>query len=313
MKKIWDYLLAFFKEDFNLKFYLIQTIFLAFCIYFNYKYDFENTILESYKRTVWHFIFTFVYYGIPYYFTAITYAFMHPQANYLKLKKFWFVSFIAILTLTFNECFFWHRVWLEHTFEVFSEMWFIRKCLNNLISFLLYVIPISIYWYYTDRKKMSFYGLAKGKFEYKPYLLMMFIMIPLISWASFQQDFQKTYPVYKDFGVTQYWDIPKIYTILIFEFCYGLDFVSVELFFRGFLILALADVMGKATVMPMVSLYCIIHFGKPMGETISAIFGGSILGIIAYYTRSIYGGICIHLGVAFSMEAAAFLQTYFHR
>lgn len=313
MKKIWSYLVEYFKEDFNVKFYLVQAIFLSTCIFFNYKYNFENDILESYKRSIWHFIFTFIYYATPYYFTALTYSYFHSKANFIKSKIFWIVSLFAISTLTINECFYWHRVWLENTFNVFSEMWFIRKCANNFVSFFLYLLPLFSYWFFVDRKKMSFYGLSRGRFEYKPYIVMMLFMFPLITMASFQDDFQQSYPIYKDFGVTEYWNIPKIYTIIIFEFFYGLDFVSVELFFRGFLILALAEVMGKGVIMPMVSLYCIIHFGKPMGEAISSIFGGAILGIIAYYSKSIYGGICIHLGVAFSMELAAFLQTYLHR
>jgi hypothetical protein len=51
-----------------------------------------------------------------------------------------------------------------------------------------------------------------------------------------------------------------------------------------------------------------LHFGKPMGEAVSSIFGGFILGVIALYSRSILGGVIIHLGVAWLMEFTAWCQ-----
>ena len=58
----------------------------------------------------------------------------------------------------------------------------------------------------------------------------------------------------------------------------------------------------------MIVWYATIHFGRPLGETISSLFGGYILGVLALSTRSIWGGLFIHIGIAWLMEAAAFLQ-----
>jgi hypothetical protein len=38
--------------------------------------------------------------------------------------------------------------------------------------------------------------------------------------------------------------------------------------------------------------------------------GGWALGVIAYRTKSIRGGVLFHLGVAYSLELCAFLQKY---
>ena len=76
--------------------------------------------------------------------------------------------------------------------------------------------------------------------------------------------------------------------------------------------MALSRYMGAGVIMPMVAVYAFLHFGKPMGETIGSIFGGTILGILAYYSRSILGGIIIHVGVAYLMEFTAFLQHTFN-
>ena len=51
-----------------------------------------------------------------------------------------------------------------------------------------------------------------------------------------------------------------------------------------------------------------LHFGKPLGECISSVFGGYILGVIALYSRNIWGGVVLHMGVAALMELAAFSQ-----
>ena len=75
------------------------------------------------------------------------------------------------------------------------------------------------------------------------------------------------------------------------------------------MVVALSKFVGREAILPMVAVYCFLHFGKPMSETISSIFGGYILGILAYSSRNIYGGLIAHLGVAWGMEYMAFLHT----
>ena len=99
--------------------------------------------------------------------------------------------------------------------------------------------------------------------------------------------------------------------MMIFEFIYGADFFNVELLFRGFFVVGIAQVLGKHAIMPTVVIYCYLHFGKPVGEAISSILGGYILGIIAFYTRSLLGGVTIHIGIAWLMEAVAYFVKQF--
>jgi len=94
---------------------------------------------------------------------------------------------------------------------------------------------------------------------------------------------------------------------LIFELSYGSDFFSIEIFFRGFLVLAFAKWAGKDAILPMACFYCTIHFGKPLGECISSYFGGLILGIVVYNTKTIWGGLIVHLGIAWLMEIGGWL------
>jgi hypothetical protein len=48
-----------------------------------------------------------------------------------------------------------------------------------------------------------------------------------------------------------------------------------------------------------------VHFGKPFGETIAAIFAGLILGTLSLKSRSIVLGIIIHYSVAITMDIFA--------
>jgi hypothetical protein len=89
---------------------------------------------------------------------------------------------------------------------------------------------------------------------------------------------------------------------MLYELSYGSDFFSIELFFRGFLVLAFARYAGKDAILPMAIFYCAIHFGKPLAECISSFFGGIILGVVSYHTRTILGGFLVHVGLAWLME-----------
>ena len=74
------------------------------------------------------------------------------------------------------------------------------------------------------------------------------------------------------------------------------------------MVIALSRFVGKEAILPMITVYCFLHFGKPAGEAISSIFGGYILGILAFRSRNIYGGLIAHLGVAWGMDWLAFLN-----
>ena len=135
---------------------------------------------------------------------------------------------------------------------------------------------------------------------------MLLFMVPLITAASTQPDFLAMYPKmgsvrFLNEGSGNGWHQ------LLYELSYGTDFIGIELFFRGFLVLAFAKWVGKDAILPMAVFYCTIHFGKPLGECISSFFGGMILGVLTYHTRSIIGGLIVHLGIAWLMELGGYI------
>ena len=65
---------------------------------------------------------------------------------------------------------------------------------------------------------------------------------------------------------------------------------------------------GFYSIWIMMIPYMMIHFQKPMPETIGAIFAGIILGTLSLKSRSIWLGVAIHYSVAITMDLAALWQ-----
>lgn len=187
--------------------------------------------------------------------------------------------------------------------------------ITNLPSrMILVLIPLLLIWWLGQYDKEPFFGVTTKNFTWKPYLAMLLIMIPLISWASTQHDFLNTYPKMRQVAfISGHSHTTWLYNLL-FEISYGMDFITIELFFRGFLVLAFARYAGQEAILPMAVFYCSIHFGKPMAECISSFFGGMILGVVVYRTGSITGGLMVHLGIAWMMELGGYVgNTLRHR
>ena len=87
-----------------------------------------------------------------------------------------------------------------------------------------------------------------------------------------------------------------------FELCYANDFLGVEGLFRGALVIGLARWLGCRAVLPMALTYMCIHLGKPDLELLSSVGGGYLLGVLAWRTRHLWGGIIIHQGIAMFFE-----------
>jgi hypothetical protein len=307
LKQLLYYLRTYWHEHFKAGYFLTIAVFLALSIWYNYKVDFENTVLDSYLYQWKHLAASAVFYAVPYFFGVFAWAFFYKQYDFLKKPGFWLVTLLGIAVITLNECFYYYDLYLDQVTDP-SWFYFVRKLCKQVVSGAIFFLPLIVYWRFRDSREQPLYGFNADRIDLRPYFTMMLIMLPLITWASFQDDFLRSYPTYRPEGDTS---PERNLHFGIYEVFYGLSFVGIEFFYRGFLVLAVARYMGAGAIMPMVCMYAYMHFGKPMGETIGSVFGGTILGILAYYSRSIYGGIIIHLGVAYLMELTAFLQGVF--
>lgn len=137
--------------------------------------------------------------------------------------------------------------------------------------------------------------------HWRVYLGLFAIAVPFVVWASFSQDFQLRYPLYDVVvGQTGVWGDLAVWWPFYFA-----QFIAVESFFRGFLVLGLAPRFGSSAVLIATVPYLMIHFVKPPAEALASIVGGIVMGTLALRTRSVWWGIGLHVSVAALMDVLA--------
>lgn len=171
----------------------------------------------------------------------------------------------------------------------------------GLVSIVCYLLipAISIR---AMRGSFSDYGAGRpiSRKSWKPYAVLYGLSVPFIFAASFLPGFQAKYPFYHLAEGESIWPYLAGFWIV-----YILQFVALELFFRGYLLFGLSPRLGIAAVFVMVVPYAMIHFTKPLAEALSAIVGGTVLGFLSLKTHSVWWGAALHIGIAMTMDMMA--------
>jgi len=282
---------------------------LGIWIYLNYWHALESRFAAGGKTKWSNFIGYYLLYFIPFAAAFLLQLLFYKNCTYYQSYWFWIILLLAPAFFSFRVNFDWHQSFIKNTWSGDAQIFWLQS-LNWVIRVFVLLIPVFIIWWIKDRNNQPFYG-STALNDIKPYLIMLLIMIPLIALASTQKDFLQMYPKAK--FVAQLALPAKKWHYVFYELCYGFDFVSIEFFFRGFLILSLLKICGPHCIIPVACFYCSIHFGKPLGEAISSFWGGLLLGIISYNTQSIWGGLIVHLGIAWLMEAGSWLGFLFKK
>ncbi|PLX24548.1 MAG: hypothetical protein C0599_01955 [Salinivirgaceae bacterium] len=311
MKQFLNYFKDFHKSYFDIRLYGTVLLFLASLITINYYFDIEDTYIDSFRGSFWRIPLFFLYHGFAYFGVLFILYLFTKNKNWLT-KKFLLKSLVGLSILAIDRSVF--PFISDPILDIVPQftITFTRKILNNVYGWFTIALVLFIIKFIFDRhEKFGLYGLKFKNVNFKAYLVLMGIMAIIVFVASQFPHFTDYYPLYKKSGakfINLYYQVPEVYTKIIYELFYVTDFFNTELLFRGFFIIGMAKLLGKDAVLPMVATYVVLHFGKPMGETISSIFGGYILGILALYSKNIWGGIFLHGGTAFLMEIFAFLK-----
>jgi len=132
------------------------------------------------------------------------------------------------------------------------------------------------------------------------YLLCLVIVIPTLAVVSRTPEFNRYYPMYPlaSRSWIDFW---------VWEIVYVGQFLSLEIFFRGFWLRG-ARALGVGAIFSMVVPYVMIHFPKPYLEACGAIVAGVVLGSLSMKTGSIWAGFLIHSTVAILMDLLALEQ-----
>ncbi|MEP7279114.1 MAG: CPBP family intramembrane glutamic endopeptidase [Bacteroidota bacterium] len=308
MNLIFSYLQDYFRNV-DKWLLLFCACFAAFFLTLNYRFGIETKWLYGIHNRFEKFLGFYTVYAIAFVIPFSVLLFTRHRAMAGSVH-FWLLLLLAPAIFALKVSFSGLTEWIT-AFGGERNRYF--AIIINLPSRLVLVlIPLLLYWW-LNRSQTSFWGLTTKNFNWHPYALMLVVMIPLIAFASTQADFLHVYPKLKQVAfVEQITKHPWWYKLL-YEFSYGVDFFTIELFFRGFLVFAFVRYVGADAVLPMAVFYCSIHFGKPLFECISSFFGGMLLGIISYRTQSICGGIMVHLGIAWMMETGGYIGNLYRK
>ena len=303
MKVIISYIRQYF-YDIDKAVLLWVSVLTGLLIFWNYNFKIDTYINQHYlfiSSFISRYLIFLAAFAIPY----LLYYFI-TKRNYIQQSKFLILLFLAPVIFALKAT-------LNISFNFFADI-SKNNYWNHIIYWPLHVLInagiLVVLWKIFD-KNQPFYGIKTKGINWKPYWLMLLIMLPLVAAASTQPDFLAMYPKLKMITGSEGNNWLTWWHKLLFEISYGSDFISIELFFRGFLILAFIKWAGKDAILPMACFYCTIHFGKPLGECISSYFGGIILGVVVYHTKSIIGGLIVHLGIAWMMELGGYIGNTF--
>ena len=299
MKKILAYLKSYW-HFLDKPAFLICTAFISIAIFINYYWGLYRSL--NTWDTTWQYVGWYTVFLAAFAFGYLVILFFRPRQ---LPSDFWVLMLLAPVLFSWK---------MAADVELFQTGNFLKDAYWNRVIYwpaklLIITLALALIWK-LFREQQPFYGLNRKDFRAGPYLIMLLVMVPLIAAASTQPDFLNTYPKLKNIGFLD--DANGAYKLL-YELSYGSDFFTIELFFRGFLVLAFARWVGRDAILPMALFYCTIHFGKPLGECISSYWGGLLLGVVTYHTRSILGGLMVHVGIAWLMELGGYLGNLYLR
>lgn len=311
MRPILEYIQRWKNEAFDPIVFSATIVFLALSITLNYSLDLANRMADSGNAILIRFLLFLPFYGIAYFFPLLLDFKKNgiPRVENRVLAYSFF--FLAILVPSLDSAISLPPNFIIANFPRLTVL-FVKKTGDNLLQAVTLILPVLLFWFFLDRKKFrNPYGFQTRGFKFRPYLVFLLIMLFPIIIVSFFPDFRLMYPRFRTFFAARYFEVSPAIPVIAFEFVYGLAYIATEFFYRGFLILAPARFLGMRAVLPAASLYCYIHFQKPLLETIGSFPGGLLLGIISAATTSIYGGIFVHLGIAWFMEFVGHIQIMF--
>jgi hypothetical protein len=302
MKQIIGQLLDFVKKQSFLH-WLVLLVFCAASVYINYGLGLQKKI-DSYDG--WQEFFAYsALYAAHSVFAFLLYSVCAKDYSFWKKPGFLLLLFLSFFIFSLRAVIYQHQSLISH-FSAPGQERINQFVFNDIFRLLYLAVPVSVVWFFADREQ-PLYGVSLKNHNTRIYWILLLCMVPLIAGASILGDFLDYYPRFRKLEYLH----PDTWKIWVYEICYGLDFTSIELFFRGFMVIAFARYVGMNAILPMAAFYLSIHYGKPMGEAISSFFGGTILGVIAYHSRSIVGGIMVHAGIAWLMEIGGYIGNLF--
>lgn len=217
---------------------------------------------------------------VPLALTTMEYVFL-PQSAYKQPAPEWVGTFLHDVSLR----------WPSIPIPLLPWLWWGTGCLGVMV-----LVPMLLLGALTRTSPRDTGLRLKGTaHDAWIYVGLFVIFAPVVWLVSQRTEFRLTYPFYR--GTGRYGS-----DLVVFEAAYFLQFLAVEYFFRGFMVLGLKPALGRASILVMLAPYCMIHFHKPMLEAMGAIGAGVVLGSLSWRTGTVVYGWFLHYGVALTMD-----------
>jgi hypothetical protein len=309
MRRLYTYLKDFIYADFDWRSYSGTLALLSFLLYLSHG---NGVLLDwTYRNPdvgLKLLAFTSVI-GLPYLAVVAIQAICRRETSPWRSSGPWLLYFLGLAMVVITMWFPFHADLAKRLFNPVLVKWgALQFWQGKRLVFMM--LPLILYVVWHLKTEPGLLGLRGGNSELKGYFLILALVLPFVVLASFQEGFIRAYPYYKPSPMESDAPIGLVARISISEATYLLDFAIVEWVYRGFWVIALGRFLGPQSVLPMAVMYCMIHMGKPLGEAISSFFGGYALGAFAWQSKSIWGGIVVHMGIAATMDVMALLHRY---
>ena len=299
----------FFRNDFHPVAYAYTVSVAASGIGFVYGTRWGSAISDDLFPTSNPVVNNMLMFVVVYFLVAVPVTIIRGEFQNINKPAFFAKGFLLMCLIGFADAFSWRDVWSLKMFSQTEQTYMFRALwrMRNVI----FVLPaLALLRFTVDRDVKGLYGLCGGNHLVKAYLSLYVVILPILAAVSFTPDFQSYYPMYQPWLFEGVFNRPVWLNTVVFETVYISDFLMVEMIFRGALVIGMASVFGRTAVLPMIVVYVALHFGKPVMEAMSALFGGYFLGALAFQTRHIWGGVIIHIGIALIIELLRFFQYY---
>ena len=176
---------------------------------------------------------------------------------------------------------------------------------GNIFS---YVVPPILVIKFVLREPLADYGVrVRGIWPHgRTYAILLLISIPFVIIASYTAAFLAKYPFYDLSAGEGLFPNMTVWWVI-----YGLQFMALEFFFRGFMVHGLKHRLGYMAIFVMAVPYNMLHYNKPVLEALAAIGGAIVLGSLSLRSRSVWWGAWLHISIASTMDISALIHKGF--
>ncbi len=215
-----------------------------------------------------------------------------------KAAWIFFVSLVVMVIFMYQGHYTFFRARFADRFGSADAVEWLAYTYMHICTFLLFFLVPAAVIVFVFKQPLSEFGFRVGdwRFGLKFLALWIAVITPVVYANSFMPDFQREYPLVPLAGRPVGW-------FFLWALIYLVYYIGWEFLFRGFMQQGLKPALGPfyaicAQTIPST----ILHFGKPQGETVSAILAGVVFGAVALRTRSFLWTLLAHFYVGMAND-----------